>query len=103
MKLDMNALMKQAREMQEQMARAQEEAKTELAESSAGGGMVTVKANGAGELVEISIDPRAVDPDDPEMLADMVLAAANEALRAAAQQVETKLRGQLPDLGGLGL
>ena len=89
MKLDMNALMKQAREMQEQMAKAQEEAKHEVAESSAGGGMVTVKANGAGEVVEI--------------LAAMVLAAANEALRAAAQKVETKLRGQLPDLGGLGL
>jgi nucleoid-associated protein EbfC len=103
MNLDMNALMKQAREMQEQMEKAQEEAKHEVAESSAGGGMVTVKANGAGELVEIAIDPRAVDPDDPELLADMVLAAANEALRAAAQKVETKLRGQLPDLGGLGL
>jgi DNA-binding YbaB/EbfC family protein len=102
-KLDMNALMKQAQQMQEQMVRAQEEAKTEIAEASAGGGMVTVKANGAGELVEISIDARAVDPDDPEMLADMVLAAANEALRAAAQAVETKLRGQMPDLGALGL
>ena len=99
----MNALMKQAQQMQEQMVRAQEEAKTEIAEASAGGGMVTVKANGAGELVEISIDARAVDPDDPEMLADMVLAAANEALRAAAQVVETKLRGQMPDLGALGL
>ncbi len=103
MKLDMNALMKQAREMQEQMARAQEEAKTEVSEASAGGGMVTVKANGAGELVEVSIDRRAIDPDDPELLADMVLAAANEALRGAAQQVETKLRSQMPDLGGLGL
>lgn len=103
MKLDMNALMKQAREMQEQMAQAQEEAKNEVSEASAGGGMVTVKANGAGELVEVSIDPRAIDPDDPELLADMVLAAANEALRAAAQQVETKLRSQMPDLGGLGL
>jgi len=102
-KLDMNALMKQAREMQEQMARAQEEAKTEVLEASAGGGMVTVKANGAGELVEVTIDPRAIDPDDPELLADMVLAAANEALRGAAQQVETKLRSQMPDLGGLGL
>ena len=103
MKLDMNALMKQAQQMQEQMVRAQEEAKTEIAEASAGGGMVTVKANGAGELVEVSIDARAVDPDDPEMLADMVLAAANEALRAAAQAVETKIRGQMPDLGALGL
>jgi len=102
-KLDMNALMKQAQQMQEQMVRAQEEAKTEIAEASAGGGMVTVKANGAGELVAISIEARAVDPDDPEMLADMVLAAANEALRAAAQAVETKLRGQMPDLGALGL
>ena len=101
MKLDMNALMKQAQQMQEQMARAQEEAKHEVGEASAGGGMVT--ANGAGELLEIAIDPRAVDPDDPEMLADMVLAAANEALRAATQAVEAKLRGQLPDLGALGL
>ena len=103
MKLDMNALMKQAQQMQEQMVRAQEEAKNEVAEASAGGGMVKVKANGAGELVEIAIDSRAVDPDDPELLADMVLAAANEALRAAAQAVETKLRGQMPDLGALGL
>lgn len=103
MKLDMNALMKQAQEMQEQMVRAQEEAKTEIGEASAGGGMVSVKANGAGELVEIRIDPRAIDSDDPELLADMVLAAANEALRAAAQAVETKLRGQMPDLGALGL
>jgi DNA-binding YbaB/EbfC family protein len=102
-KLDMNALMKQAREMQEQMARAQEAAKNEIAEASAGGGMVSVKANGGGELVEIVIDPRAIDPDDPEMLADMVLAAANEALRAATQAVEAKLRSQMPDLGALGL
>jgi nucleoid-associated protein EbfC len=102
-KLDMNALMKQAREMQEQMARAQEAAKEEIAEASAGGGMVSVKANGGGELVEIVIDPRAIDPDDPELLADMVLAASNEALRAAAQAVEAKLRSQMPDLGALGL
>jgi DNA-binding YbaB/EbfC family protein len=103
MKLDMNALMKQAQEMQEQMAAAQEAAMDEVAEASAGGGLVTAKANGAGELVEITIDPRAIDPDDPEMLADMVLAASNEALRAATQAVEAKLRSQLPDLGGLGL
>lgn len=103
MKLDMNALMKQAQQMQEQMVRAQEEAKNEIGEASAGGGMVTVKANGAGELIEIAIDPRAIDPDDPELLADLVLAAANEALRTAAAAVEAKLRGQMPDLGALGL
>jgi nucleoid-associated protein EbfC len=103
MKLDMNALMKQAQQMQEQMAKAQEEAREQIVEASAGGGMVTVKANGAGELVEIRIDPRAIDPDDPELLADIVLAAANEALRAGQQAMEAKLRGQLPDLGALGL
>jgi DNA-binding protein YbaB len=65
--------------------------------------MVTAKANGAGELVELTIDARAIDPDDPEMLGDMVLAAANEALRAASQAVEAKLRSQMPDLGALGL
>ena len=69
----------------------------------AGGGMVTVKANGGGELVEIRIDPKAIDPDDPEMLADIVLAAANEALRSAADLVESKIKGQMPDLGAFGL
>jgi DNA-binding YbaB/EbfC family protein len=102
-KFDMNAMLKQAQQMQEQMARAQEEAQREIVEATAGGGMVAVKANGGGELVEIRIDPRAIDPDDPEMLADMVLAAANEALRTAQAAVEAKLRAQMPDLGALGL
>jgi len=102
-KLDMNALMKQAQQMQEQMAKAQEEAANEIAEASAGGGMVTARANGAGEVLSVTIDPRAVDPDDVEMLADMVVAATNEALRSAQQAVETKLRGAMPDLGGLGI
>ena len=65
--------------------------------------MVHVVANGGGELVEIRIDPKAIDPDDPELLADMVLAAANEALRSAQASVDAKLRGQMPDLGALGL
>jgi DNA-binding YbaB/EbfC family protein len=103
LKLDMNALMKQAQQMQEQMLKAQEEASGQVAEASAGGGMVTAKANGAGELVELRIDPRAIDPDDPELLSDMVLAAANEAIRSAQQAVEAKLRSQMPDLGALGL
>lgn len=102
-KFDMNAMLKQAQQMQEQVLKAQEEARHEIVETSAGGGMVTVKANGGGELVEIRIDPQAIDPDDPELLADMVLAAANEALRSAAELVETKMKGQLPDLGALGL
>jgi DNA-binding YbaB/EbfC family protein len=103
MSFDMNALLKQAQEMQAQMQELQEQAAKETAEASAGGGMVTAKANGAGELVELRIYPRAIDPDDPEMLGDMVLAAANEALRASAQAVEAKLRSQMPDLGALGL
>lgn len=101
--MNIKQLMKQAQQMQEQMQRAQAEAANEVAEASAGGGMVTVRANGAGELVEVRLDPRAVDPDDPEMLADMVLAAANEALRSAQAAVEAKLRSQMPDLGALGL
>jgi DNA-binding YbaB/EbfC family protein len=102
-KFDMNAMIKQAQQMQAQMMEAQEQAKQEIVEASAGGGMVTVKANGGGEIVEITIDPRAIDPDDPEMLADMVMAAANEALRSATELVESKIRGQMPDLGSLGL
>jgi len=102
--LDMNALLKQAQQMQEQMAKAHAEAASQTAQASAGGGMVTVTATGAGELVAIAIDPRAIDPDDPELLADMVLAAANEALRSASEAVEAKLRSQLPfDPGTLGL
>lgn len=102
-KFDMNAMLKQAQQMQEQMLAAQEEARKEIVEATSGGGMVAVKANGGGEIVEIRIDPKAVDPDDPEMLADMVMAAANEALRSASELVESKLRGQMPDLGALGL
>ena len=104
MKLDLNKLMQQAQQMQEQMARAQEEAKLEVVEASAGGGMVVVKANGAGAVTEITIDPKAIDPDDPELLADLVLAAVNEALRSANALIESKLQGMMPGgLGGLGL
>jgi DNA-binding YbaB/EbfC family protein len=102
-KFDMNAMLKQAQQMQEQMLKAQEEARKEVAEATAGGGMVAVKANGGGELVEIRIDPKAIDPDDPELLGDMVLAAANEAIRTATAAVEARLRSQMPDLGALGL
>ncbi|MEP6978867.1 MAG: YbaB/EbfC family nucleoid-associated protein [Thermoleophilia bacterium] len=98
--MDMNKLMQQAQEMQEQLQKVQEEAKNETVEATAGGGVVTVTANGAGEIVEIKIAKEAIDPDDPEMLADLVLAAVNEALRSAQRLVESKVG---PLMGGLGL
>jgi len=104
MGMDMNKLMQQVGEMQEQMQKAQEELVHETVESSAGGGMVTVTATGAGEIKQIKIDPKAIDPDDPELLADMVLAAVNEAIRSARSLQESKLGGLAGGaLGGLGL
>jgi len=103
MKFDMNKMLQEAQRMQAELAQAQEEAAKEVVEASAGGGMVTVKANGAGDVVEIRIDPKAIDPDDPELFADMVLAAVNEALRSARGLMESKMSGIVPgDLGGLG-
>jgi nucleoid-associated protein EbfC len=101
---DMNKMLQEAQRMQAELAKAQEEAASELVEASAGGGMVTVKASGAGEIVSIAIDPRAIDPDDPDLLADLVLAAVNEALRSGRVLMESKMSGLMPDgldLGGL--
>ena len=104
MSFDMNKMLREAQRMQEELAKAQAKAAKEIVEASAGGGMVLVKANGAGEIVEIAIDPRAIDPDDPELLADLVLAAVNEALRSAQGLMQSKVSGLIPgDLGGLGL
>ena len=97
---DMNKLLQQAQQMQAQMVQAQEQLANEVVEASAGGGLVTVKATGAGEIREIKIDPRAIDPDDPELLEDTVLAAVNEALRSAQALAQSKLGGTL---GGLEL
>jgi nucleoid-associated protein EbfC len=102
-KFDMNAMLKQAQQMQAQMIEAQEQARQEVVEASAGGGMVTVKANGGGEIVEIRIDPKAIDPDDPELLSDLVTAAVNEAIRAAQELASSKLGAVTGGLGGLGL
>jgi len=105
MNFDMNKLMQQAAQMQEQMQRMQDEAKKETAESSVGGGMVKVTANGAGEVLAIEISRDAIDPDDPEGLADLVLAGVNEALRSAHAAVEAKAQQMIGELGlgGLGL
>jgi len=104
---DMNKLLQQAQQMQVQMARVQEELASETVEASAGGGMVTVKATGAGEISGIRIDPKAIDPDEPELLEDTVLAAVNEALRSAQALAQSKLGAATGlgglDMGGLGL
>ncbi len=97
-------MMAQVQKMQREMEVAQEELKNELVEASAGGGMVTVKVSGDLQLRELRIDPQAVDPDDVEILAEMLLAAVNEALRSAQELAERKLGGATAglDLGGLG-
>ena len=81
---NMNAMMKQAQKMQMELARAQEEIQDMTFEASAGGGMVKAVAKGDNTLVNLTIDPEAVDPEDVEMLQDMIAAAVNEALRGVA-------------------
>lgn len=78
---NMNSILKQAQKMQENMQKMQEELESKEIEASVGGGAVTVKVNGKKELVDITIKPEVVDPDDIEMLQDLVLSAVNEALR----------------------
>jgi DNA-binding YbaB/EbfC family protein len=99
----MQQLMKQAQKMQQEMMAAQESLKDEVVEASAGGGMVTVKVSGDLEVKSIAIDAQAVDPDDVELLQDMVLAAVNEGLRAAQELANSKLGGIAGGLGNLGL
>src|SRR2546430_16652991 len=89
--MDMNKMLEQVQQMQAQMQKAQEELKNETVEASAGGGMVTVTATGGGAIKSITIDTKATDPNDPEMLGDMVVAAANEGLRSAQRLIESSL------------
>jgi DNA-binding YbaB/EbfC family protein len=102
---NINKMLKQVQQMQVDMAKAQEQLKNEVVEASAGGGMVTVKVSGDLEVKEIRIDPDAVDPEDVELLQDMVLAATNEAIRSAQDLANRKLGGLTGglDLGSLGL
>ena len=103
MGMDMNKMLQQVQQMQEQVAKAQEELAHQTVEASAGGGMVTVVATGDLQIKEIKIAKEAIEPDDPDMLADMVLAAVNEALRSAQGLMESRLGGMMGGLGGLGL
>jgi nucleoid-associated protein EbfC len=105
---NMQQMFRQAQKMQQEMEAAQEQLKSETVQASAGGGMVTVTMSGDLEVKAVRIDPSAVDPEDVEMLADMVLAAVNEALRTAQELAASKLGGataglDLGALGGLGL
>jgi nucleoid-associated protein EbfC len=102
---NLNQMMRQVQQMQAEMMKAQEELKNEVVEASAGGGMVTVKISGDLELKELRIDPEAVDPEDVELLQDMVQAAVNEAIRSAQELAANKMgaaTGGLAGPGGLG-
>ena len=102
---NMNQMMKQVQKMQADMAKAQEALKDEEVTATAGGGMVTVKVSGDQVVKSIEIKPEAIDPDDPELLQDMVLAAVNEGMRASQELAAQKMGGLTGgmDLGGLGL
>ena len=100
---DMRQLMQQAQKMQEQLATAQAELANKTFEGTAGGGVVTATVSGSQELVSITIDPSVVDPGDIEMLQDLVVAAVNQAMKAATEAAGDQLGGLTGglDLGGL--
>lgn len=102
---NMGAMMKQAQKMQVELARAQEEIKDMTFEASAGGGMVKAVAQGDNSLVSLTIDPEAVDPEDVEMLQDLVISAVNEALRQAEEAMSSSMNALTGGLNipGLGL
>ena len=105
---NMNKMLQQVQKMQADMIKAQEALANETIEASAGGGMVTVTITGDLQVKDIVIAPDAIDPEDPELLQDMVLAAVNEAIRQAQELAATRMGGltggmDLGALGGLGL
>jgi nucleoid-associated protein EbfC len=100
---NLNQLLKQAQQMQAEMAKVQEQLKEETVEASAGGGMVKVTMTGDMQLREIKISPEAIDPEDPDLLQDMVTAAVNEALRSAQELAANRMGGIAGGLGGGGL
>ena len=100
---NMQQMLKQVQKMQADMMKAQETLKDDRVDASAGGGMVKVVISGDLVLQSIEIDPGAVDPEDVDMLQDMVLAATNEAIRSAQEHAANKMGGLTGGLGGLGL
>ena len=100
---NMQQLARQAQKLQQQMTKMQEELEAREFEAAAGGGMVTVKVNGRKELLSVEIKPEAVDPDDVEMLQDLVLAAVNEALRGVAEMGNQRMSSVTGGMGNMGL
>ncbi len=103
MSFDPKKMMAQVAKMQEDLAKAQEDLAGQTVEGTAGGGMVTVTANGQGEIVAVKLSKEAVDPDDVEMLEDLILAAVKEATRSAQALAQQKMSGLTGGLGGMGL
>lgn len=99
---NMQQLLKQAQKMQQQLLAAQEELAEARVEGSAGGGLVTATVTGSGELVALTIDPKAADPEDTETLADLVLAAVRDATTNASELQEKKMGPLTQGLGGMG-
>ena len=102
MKMDMKSLMKQAQNLQTEMAKKQEELAKQTFEVSSGGGMVTVKVNGKNELLSLAIDPTIVSGDDVEMLQDIIVAAVIEGFKKAGDAAKVSLSGMMGGMGGLG-
>ncbi|MBQ2700516.1 MAG: YbaB/EbfC family nucleoid-associated protein [Clostridia bacterium] len=98
---NMQQLMRQAQKLQDQMAKAQEDLDAREYEAAAGGGMVSCKVSGKRELLSITIDPQVVDPDDIEMLQDLILAAVNEALRKGEETRESEMGRISGGMGGM--
>jgi len=90
--MNLGGLLKKAQKMQDDMARVQEELAQRVVEGVAGGGMVKMQANGAREILSVRIDPEVVNPDDIEMLEDLVMAAAKEALRKADEMIKEEMQ-----------
>lgn len=98
---NMQQLMRQAQKMQQAMVEAQEKLDEAEYEASAGGGVVNVKVSGKREITSITIDPQVVDPDDVEMLQDLIMAAVNEALRQGEEAREATMNRMAPGMGGM--
>ena len=96
------AMMKQAQKLQQEMLRMQQEQEAKTFTAKAGGGMVAATVNGKHELVNLEINPEAVDPDDVDMLQDMIIAAVNEAMRTADNEANNNMAKLTGGLGGLG-